>query len=364
MNTKGKALRPAETIQRVMISTTSYFVGEFCTDDTLISHAWPRSGDRRANMHFFEDSPLSRCAFVISFETPPPVKQVGAAVPQYAPTADFYAAAMSVLYGKRFDAHGSLENSGSFNVPSMEAYTSFCDPLLPHNTKRPRVDLGFPLSLEHVERVYRIFDTVEETPAHDAFHAAGRFYARALRAAESDPESAYLHLITAAELISNAHLPAGERLLDDELESDVQRIAGALPDGAKVASRLRRRLFEVKRRFVQTFLDFIDDDFFNRSESEDPIWGLKRDQFRVAISAAYDLRSQYVHSGATFGNWVEATRRLHERQVGRPVVRDPAMSRILFDAPTLIGLERLTRYMILKFAQAHLKMDLTIPQPA
>ena len=280
MSVKGRALlAPSETIQRVMISTTSYFVGEFCVDDTLIAHAWPRSGDRRAEMAFFGEGPMSRCAFVVSFETPPVEKAPGAAIPQYAATADYYAAGMSVLFGKCFDAHGSLENTGSFNVPSLEAYALPCDPRQPHNNRSPRVDLGFPLNLQHVERLYAIFATEEDTTLHTAFHAAARFYARALRAAETDPESAYLHLITAGEIVSNAHLPVGDRLLDDQLEADVQHIAASLPDGGKIAGRLRKRLFEVKRRYVRTFVDLVDAEVFDRTEADDSIWCLKADAF-------------------------------------------------------------------------------------
>ncbi|MGH1557383.1 hypothetical protein ACRAWD_05255 [Caulobacter segnis] len=47
-------------------------------------------------------------------------KAPGVVVPQYAGYGEMFAAGMSVLFGKRFDAHGSLQNDGIFNLPDPQ----------------------------------------------------------------------------------------------------------------------------------------------------------------------------------------------------------------------------------------------------
>lgn len=54
----------------------------------------------------------------------------------------------------------------------------------------------------------------------------------------------------------------------------------------------------------------------------------------------------------------------NEIQLGRPVVADKDVARALAAAPTLIGLERVTRYALLRFAERRLELDLVIAAPA
>lgn len=75
------------------------------------------------------------------------------------------------------------------------------------------------------------------------------------------------------------------------------------------------------------------------------------ESFRSAIAAAYDLRSRYVHTGVPFGGWISFWQ--NEVQIGRPVVEDKELGKILALAPTFTGLERVIRYCILRFAQMH-----------
>jgi len=70
--------------------------------------------------------------------------------------------------------------------------------------------------------------------------------------------------------------------------------------------------------------------------------------------AAYDLRSKYVHTGQPFGSWVRPRgQTIEEVQVGRPVVTSADLAKTLADAPTLVGLERVLRYALLRFASEH-----------
>ncbi|HPQ44577.1 MAG TPA: hypothetical protein PKZ42_10145 [Syntrophales bacterium] len=60
----------------------------------------------------------------------------------------------------------------------------------------------------------------------------------------------------------------------------------------------------------------------------------------------------YIHTGVPFGSWVSmgSGGRNDEIQFGKPVVEDSKLGDILAKAPTYIGLERVIRYCLLKFA--------------
>lgn len=358
--TPGLELRPSETVQRILLSTTSRLVGEFADDDVLVTHAWPGMGDPNAT-HRWNEGPMSRSTYVLSFTTEAPLKNVGVVIPDYSPTGDRMAASMSVLFGKRFDSHGSLQNMGSFGLPNTTEFSTPVIASLPHNSHRPRPDISIPLNLIEMRRLNTFWG--REHPDQEAvrvFMAAAGFYRRALQASEQDPEVAYLHLITAGEIISNAQFPSGKALLDPALEKLISQVEQNLADGPRMGRILRNRLYEVKKRFVASFTTYVDSDFFSRRESEDELSTFKKENFEKRISAAYDLRSQLVHSGQPFGRWVKPYRGNIEVQLGRPVVDDKEMRKILEWAPTLVGLERVTRYVLLKFMEARLDVDLAV----
>ncbi len=95
-----------------------------------------------------------------------------------------------------------------------------------------------------------------------------------------------------------------------------------------------------------------DGSFFDRPEATAERGLLKADSFRDSVAAAYDLRSRYVHTGTPFGNWIGPGSTYHETQLGLPVTGDKELGRILAKAPTYVGLERVTRHALLRFAQS------------
>lgn len=356
----SEGLRPSSRVQRVLISSTAWFIDEFVHEDLLITHAWPSYGDRAGRRRMLSDA-NSRGAFVAAFTTEDYEKAPGVVVPQFAGYGEMFAAGLSVLFGKRFDAHGTLQNDGQFTLPDLSVFSTFSQRDLPHNAHKARKDIPIPLNLKEVRRLYPVWTAASDAAALHAFDAAARFYMRALQNIEHDPEQAYLHLITAGEIVSEAQYPKGGALLDPDLEAMLQRVEKDLEGGKTVATALRKRLFEVKRRFVTTFTDYIDAIFFEGSEAEHAFWGFQPESFKAAIGAAYDLRSRFVHTGQSFGGWVEAFHRLNDVQGGKPVVQDKELGKTLGNAPTIIGLERATRYMILRFAQDRLALDLSLP---
>ena len=315
----GYLLRPKETVQKMLISTTSRMVGEYETRGILIAHAWPDLGSGSAGMRFSETH-MSRSAYVIAFETPPFERQLGGVLPDYSPVGEILAAFSSVLFGKRFDCHGVLEGSGFYQIPDLSSYDTPSHPEFPFNSHAPRLCFPVPLDLTQLAMI----DTALAGPPPDRvdlsrLRAACKFYMQALQNAETNPEVAYLHLITAGEILAGYFRYADTR--------------------------------GVKKKFVRVLCSLLDARFYCAPDSTPAHVRFDPSNIEESVSAAHDLRSRYVHTGAPFGRWVEPALGITsgDLQIGNPVVEDRALGRILAVAPTFLGLERLVRYCVLRF---------------
>ena len=352
-------LRPDDSVQKILISTTARFTGEFSSENVLITQAWPPFQTSRSYW-FQQNSPLGRTAIVVSFRTAPPATpSPGVVVQTYESVGEIVSAVLSVLFGKRFDVHGPYEMSGSFNVPDLSHFAVPNNRSLPYNSNGPRVDYPVPLELSQTRRIQGLLlGEHKDKRGRAAFNAAARFYRRALQTAEDDPEVAYLHLITAGEIMAS-HKPFGEtEYLDEATRDALARIEKEMEGGDCIASMLRRQLRGIKRRFVLTILSYIEPAFFSRREATHSCDALQETNFRERVKAAYDLRSRYVHTGVPFGHWVSPRHENPEVQMGKPVVPDSNMAKILHRAPLFGGLERVMRCALLGFAQ-ELEADLT-----
>lgn len=348
-------LRPPENVHKLLFSSPAHFIAEFESANFVLTHAWESSTRFR-----HESSPLHRNFFMLSFETETVEKAPGVVVPDYSPTGELMCAFMAVLFGKRFDHHGAVEMTGSYRVPNLVRAGDLCEPARPYHGKKLRADYPVPLDLRELSRFHPLIegDAIDEKLS-DAFHTAALFYARALRTVGSDPEVAYLHLITACERLAEA-APLKEIELEATIRTALARIEAELEGGARVARLLRSRMRQLKRRFAALLATHIDDGFFDRSEAGEVWQALRATDIPRGVSAAYDLRSRYVHTGASFGGWIEPRYDNAERQIGSPVLPDREMAKILDRAPTFIGLERLTRVVLLKCAE---RLGATLPAP-
>jgi hypothetical protein len=306
----------------------------------------------------FTENPICRNAFVVVVETPP-INRDKNKLPNYSRMGDVICTYLAILFGKRFDNHGLFESIGYFQVPHLEMYYSFCNPRLPQNNHRPRIDLGIDLSLYEILRIEQIFHEDIENKFILFLRSAGRFYLQALQTFESQPETAYLNLITCGEILSNYFDYDKESLLDDEAKEILSKIEAELKDGAKVAKQVKSKLLQIKRRFIKTITCLLNDYFFENSESQRKHTALNKKTIEQRIAAAYDLRSKYLHTGIDFGRWVSvAANRNEEVQLGIPVVNDPEFQKILTNAPTYLGLERIMRFCLLRFMQRQgIKVD-------
>jgi hypothetical protein len=339
--------RPKETVQKILISTTSRLVGEYKTNEMLITHAWPSF--KLPDQVTLTENPLCRNSFVVVFETPPLEKDI-VFLPDYTPTSDIICAYLAVLFGKRFDNHGPLESIGFFRVPHLEPYSSVSNPILPQNNHRPRIDLGIELDLSEFSRIKRLFDDDVSDRFVHFVNTASRFYLQALQSFETNPETAYLHLITCGEILSNYYEYDKQDILDEKTKSILDRIENSLEDGQEVVRQIKDRLLQVKQRFVKTVMHLLNDHLFTNSESHNKYTQLKKDGIERRVAAAYDLRSRYVHTGIDFGHWITLNRLDNsEVQDGIPEVEDKEFRNILAKAPTYFGMERIMRFCLLRF---------------
>jgi Apea-like HEPN len=347
------SIRPLETINKALLSSTSSFTGEYLAEGLLITHAWPSSSQPSSSARLFE-GPASRNAFVFVFETTPLVPLAGAGLPDYSEKSAQFSWCLSVLFGKRFDNHGITESSGLFRLPNLDHFASLSRHTLPHNSRTPRIDFPVPLVLDEIQRINPfILNSTLDDSFIQIFLTAAKFYAQALQMYERDSEVSYLHLVTAIEILSNFQSTHPTDFYDATTKNYLAVVRKGLPDGIKIANHFKGKMLSIKKKFVATMMDLVDEDFFTRSESSEEFGRLKRESLKKTVSAAYDLRSKYVHTGVPFGKWIEDSIGIKNREVqfGCPVVDNKAYGNTLASAPTFVGLERLARYCLLKLAE-------------
>jgi len=197
-------IRPSNTMQRLLISTTSRFVGEYERSAVLVNHAWPNPSDGSRSFKWAE-GPNSRSAFVFAFETSPLEPKAGQLVPDYGLSGEVLCSYLAVLFGKRFDSHGAFQQNGLFHIPDLGPFNRLCEPRFPQNSHSPRKDYTVPLNLTEIARIERLLlsGQAPEPDVVSTFQGAAKFYLQALQTIEVDPEVAYLHLITSGEILSN-----------------------------------------------------------------------------------------------------------------------------------------------------------------
>ena len=262
-------LRLSETIQRILISSTSRFIAEYEAEGIHITHAWPGFHNDGGPFRL-KEGPLSRSAYMISFVTPEVEKAPGVVIPRYEHVGDWLCSLLSLLYGKRFDSHGCVEFNGHFSLPNLAQFSSLCIPTLPQNDHNERSDIPIPLDLRQVARFNpMLMGNFGDGPAASTVNAAAKFYLQALQNAENDSDVAYLNLITAGEILANGHHPQNEDLLDEGIRIILNQVRQFVPDGQKAAATLAGQMRQIKRRFRSAVQDLIDERFFLTAKPEE-----------------------------------------------------------------------------------------------
>lgn len=345
--------RPPETVHRILISTPSQLVAEFESELFLVALALWNSHDSRHQVGMVQ-SPLSRNTYVLSFEVQPWTEEVGSILPNYSWVGETFCIYASILFGKRFDSHGLIEGIGCFHVPNYAVFQATTKPSLPQNSYAPRRDIDIPLDLRELSKIDALFHDGQDPKFTNFLQTAGRFYLQALQNFEDRPDVAYLNLITAGEVLSNYYDLDKDSLLDDDAREILDEISKASPNGPRLAKRIKGRMFQVKKRFLNLFSILLTDPFFLQSEAEEDCFRLKKEDIAKRMSAAYDLRSLHVHTGLPFAKWIASgIGRSSEVQFGKPTEGGEKFRNAVVLAPTYFGLERAIRYCLLRFMHTH-----------
>jgi len=350
-------------VNRFLISTPSRLVGELNTPTLRLQFMFPE------NPAEFETSlsagPYSRDYCMISARTPDNSSEPGDfAVPtttlqneekiyHHNIVATMVTDLASIWFGKRFDYHGALFLHGVARLPDLSSSIPINHrDLAPYNHLL-RSDLAIKLSLDSLTPVLCFLFKRQPEEELATFWTATRFYARALRAFDTDPEAAFFHLIVALEVIASKTSVPDDDLYDELAKEELEAIK-ILDDN--IQRRIRSRYYQLGRRVVYATEEFTNDVFFDGSQARQGM-RLNRNNLEKCVKAAYNLRSKYAHAGASFGIWLTGFRDA-EIQVGRPILPDSQekeLEEILANIPTFAGLERLVRFIILSFGHRRIE---------
>lgn len=321
------SLKPDENIQKVLISTPSRLTGQYEKEGILISPAHQDIRTQSGKLTLNEN-PFCRNAYVVVFCTPQIDENHRGPYPEYEHMGDLICSYLSILYGKRFDNHGLLEDKGIFRLPHFELPNSMCNPNLPQNNHKPRKKLEIPLNLSEITRIERLLiDKSLGEKFRKFLGISGKFYMLALQNFEKNPEVAYLNLIMAGEVLSQYF------------------------DKSKSHNY-------VKKRFTKTIEKLTNKYFFSQSYCENSKDVLKEDDFKKRIEAAHTIRSKFVHEGLSFEELITrgSFSRHGEIQPEGISFNDEDLKEYLKMLPTYYGMESVIRFCLLRFIHVYGKV--------
>ncbi|MEJ9132131.1 HEPN domain-containing protein [Bacillus thuringiensis] len=330
-------------IHKIMISTPSRFVGEYLSEYTAVQLSFS-SKDLLINT---KENPNSRTFLVATFRYAQGRSMIRKDLSIF---GNFFCTVLSLLYGKEFKNHGMLESDGIHRTPNLELLANeyYFQPQYNYKTRK---DISIPLNLSYFKLVEPLL--LEENLSEGFCQmviAAGKFYNRALSIYPIEPELAFLDLITSGEIISNFNDKqyTDEQLYDENLLKNFKEIS-TLQKGDRIVRDLKKRLFQVKRKFFHSLIDLLDDNFYENTEAMQEIGIITKGTIEQSIKSTYDLRSSYVHTGLEFKDRIRPlTRMQNEISLGNVKHPNKNTAKALSNTLTFTGLERIIRYALLK----------------
>lgn len=339
---------PRKDITKLLISTPSHFVGHYENEVFRAVVANENLGVKSAR----RDERTYKQYIEVTVETPE-YKNDTIVVPDYSQIGENFCIAMSVLFGKVFDSHGLLQQHGRAYLPDLNSNHKIHNKNLTINSSDPRVDYEIELALENIKLIENVlFQHDEDTvDAQSTFWYAGRFYVQSLRIVEENPELAFLSLITAGEILASYFKYSVDELLDSNSKELLEKLKTLGEDGEQLHKQVSKKLMGISEAFCKFLIDCLDDEFFERTESQQDFSKLTKSDIKQRLKAAYNLRSKYVHAGKTPSGWMSVDYLNNNEEVhhGTPVLEDKDMKKAIKRSPTFIGMERIIRYSLLKF---------------
>ena len=306
------------------------------------------------------DDPQIKKHFVVTFRVEEVFRPLGKAkvLNDFTYIGDKLAICLSILFGKKFENSG-MTTSVIHHMPNVSVFETMTPVLASRYwyNNNPRADLKVDLNLEQVGLIVPLLQPTEDIDSVvlRAFWVAGRYYQNALRIVNEDVEAAYLNLVTSGEVMANALADRFDPLPEGQLRSDLLRIERELDNGTELANRVRRQLRSIKKRFVLTLCQLLNDEFYSHSESPEARARLDKESIEERLGASYDLRSRHLHSGSKFSYVVDPEQYGNETHWGvLPSADDKEMEKVFRRAPTFVGLERIIRFCLLRFIHLNL----------
>ena len=279
--------------------------------------------------------------------------------------ADRIVAWMSVVFGKQFTRPVFTQVNGNWEQPTNFQPEKIWNRELPFYSGNPRVDEGEKLDLRSLGVLENI--VYSTSIVSKRLNTAAEFYSNALRSWFTDPERAYLDLITAGECLTDLHSFDWNDLADDESK----RLVAALRNTANesLARFYEGRATFIASRYVSTLLKDLPDSFLSTTEyAMDAENRFTAETLSKALKKSYHLRSVFVHDGAEFGTYTSILaararaemwhdfdgsikRYGHSEADGASKLISSKLLREIGKAATFIGLERITRAAIIRLCK-------------
>jgi hypothetical protein len=344
-----------EGVFRFLFVSPAYFTAAFERDGFELTVVF-RSFDRRSGSRMAFDGPYARSTFMLSFEVPVPDKKLAVVIPQYHHVGEEVSALIGAFYGKFVINAGQMQSGNRLTVPNM-----WDGPCHTHEhpafNQQPRKPDGPDLQLTHVAKLLEVyFYNQVEYEALDRVLRAAEFYRMALENFHERPEMAYTLLLSALEAIIDLKTYTDDDKYDPALQEQLAQIAAQCKDGAKIVAALKGRLYQIRRRVAKLVDAYIPDTYFQQREAREDFASIKsREDLRVRVLAAYDLRSKLLHTGNRTGiSHLSLSSMGEEFVLGTPVLPDPDLVKLLVKCLTLAGLERVTSTVLRSVIHQHL----------
>lgn len=353
-------LKPDPKVCKVLLSSPNKLTGFYNQEDLIIEPVPPNSmGIYSFQNNRFDisnsENLIGRYHYMLVFDFVPLENEKSIIIPDYSHIGDYICIALSVLYGKRFDNHGMIEGSGFFWMPHYEDLVTFSPRrYYPVYSDFPRKDISINLDLKECSSIVNFTVNGKDEKLYRYFFKAAKFYLSSIKSIYSDLDKAYLDLITCGEILSSFYEYSEEEIYDADLSQLLERLASS-GISTKDLSSVKKRLYQVKRKFFLTLKKLINESFFLNTESRVEDAKFTKENIDRSIKAAYDLRSQYVHTGFEFKNWIEvyagSEYYLSEVQLPglTPIVENKDTKKLIEKVPTYVGLERIIRFALLRF---------------
>lgn len=196
------------------------------------------------------------------------------------------------------------------------------------------------------------FELLEKLPSglHQRFILSAKFYQQALQRADEDPTTAYLHLVSAIEVLSG-DFDIGEMALA-ESDPSLDRLVKRIND-----EELRRDIEKaiignqrfIGRRFKKFILHYIDEDFWREPTSE-RLRTISQAEIEKLLGRIYRQRSRTLHAGEPFPPSVNyAPHKGEEMPLGLGEMSGDRRWESSGAVPLLHFFERLTRHVLLNY---------------